>query len=83
MDKWDKIIAAMKASPGNVRFKDLAAVCGHFFGKPRQTSTSHRVYKTPWPGEPRVNIQNRKGMAKPYQVRQVLKAVTKLQGESK
>jgi len=27
---------------------------------------------TPWQGDPRVNIQNDKGMAKPYQVRQVL-----------
>ena len=33
----------------------------------------------PWPGEPLVNIQSRKGMAKPYQVRQVLKAIDKLE----
>jgi hypothetical protein len=32
----------------------------------------------PWPGDPRVNIQNAKGKAKPYQVRQVLKAIAKL-----
>ena len=47
---------------------------------PRQKSTSHRVYRTPWLGDPRVNVQNAKGMAKPYQVRQVIKAIEKLEG---
>lgn len=32
----------------------------------------------PWPGDPRVNIQNEKGRAKAYQVRQVLLAMDKL-----
>ena len=32
----------------------------------------------PWPGDPRVNIQNAKGKAKPYQVRQVLLAIEQL-----
>ena len=59
---------------------DLAKVCDAYFGAPRQKSTSHRVYRTPWLGDPRVNIQNAKGMAKPYQVRQVIKAIEKLEG---
>jgi hypothetical protein len=38
-----------------------------------------RIFKTPWPGDPRVDIQRGKnGMAKPYQVRQVLKAIGRL-----
>jgi hypothetical protein len=40
------------------------------------------VIKTPWPGDPRVNIQNAKGKAKPYQVRQVLQAIEKLGNSS-
>jgi hypothetical protein len=40
------------------------------------------VYKTPWQGDPRVNVQNAKGMAKAYQVRQVLKAIERLEDES-
>ncbi len=36
------------------------------------------MFKTPWPGDPRVNIQSDKGRAKAYQVRQVLTAVEKL-----
>jgi hypothetical protein len=34
--------------------------------------------KTPWPGDPRANIQDDKGNAKAYQVRQVLWAIGKL-----
>jgi hypothetical protein len=33
------------------------------------------------PGDPRVNIQNDKGKAKPYQVRQVLAAIDKKEAE--
>lgn len=74
----DKIIAEMKASPQDVRFSDVVAVCKAYFGEPRQDGTSHCVFKTPWPGDPRVNIQNKKGKAKAYQVKQVLKAIDKL-----
>lgn len=62
-----------------MRFRDLVKVCDAYCGSPRQTGTSHRVYRTPWPGDPRVNIQNDRGMARPYQVRQVLRAIEKLE----
>jgi hypothetical protein len=32
----------------------------------------------PWQGDPRVNIQNKNGKAKSYQVRQVLRAIERL-----
>lgn len=73
----DDIVAAMAAGR-EIHFGDLAKVCDHYFGQPRQRGSSHRVYKMPWPGDPRVNIQNAKGKAKPYQVRQVLKAIAKI-----
>ncbi len=74
----------MKSAPENVRFSELAAVCAHYFGTPRQQGTSHHVYKTPWPGDPRVNIQKGKsGKAKPYQVKQVLAAIKKLKQQRK
>ena len=63
----------------NLRFSELAKACDRLFGTPRQEGTSHRVYRTPWPDDPRVNIQNSKGQAKPYQVRQVFKAIERLQ----
>ena len=75
-----EILKAIRNNPKGVRFADLAKVCDTYFGEPRQKSTSHRVYRTPWLGDPRVNIQNAKGMAKPYQVRQVIKAIEKLEG---
>ena len=73
----DEIVADMSAGR-EIHFSDLVKVCDHYFGKPRQRGTSHHVYKMPWSGDPRVNIQNAKGKAKPYQVRQVLKAIAKL-----
>jgi hypothetical protein len=76
----DRMVESMRANPTNIRFADLQRVCEHYFGPPRQHGSSHLVFKTPWPGDPRVNIQNEKGRAKPYQVRQVLKAIDKLQG---
>jgi len=75
----EEILALMKRNPKGVRFNDLAKVCDQHFGKPRQAGSSHRVYKTPWQGDPRVNIQNAKGKAKPYQVRQVLQAIARLE----
>jgi len=78
MTQIKKILAELKNNPQNVNFTDLVKVCIHYFGEPRQQRTSHCVYKMPWGGDPRVNIQSDKGKAKPYQVRQVLDAIEKL-----
>ena len=82
MGKIDDILAAMRQNPKSIRFVDLCRICDHYFGQSRQKGTSHRVYKTPWQGDPRVNIQNSKGKAKAYQVRQVLKAIERLKYET-
>ena len=79
MAKIEGILIQIKDNPGNVRFTDLCRVCDYFFGEPRQSSGSHRIYKTPWQGDPRINIQNYKGKAKAYQVKQVLLAIEKLE----
>ena len=68
----DKIIRRMKETPKSIHFKEVQKVCEHYFGKPRKRGTSHCVYKTPWQGNPRINIQNQKGKSKPYQVKQVI-----------
>ena len=78
----DAILAQMRNNPRGIRFNDLCRVCERYFGVPRQRGTSHRIYRMPWQGDPRVNIQNDKGMAKAYQVKQVLKAIERLQNES-
>jgi hypothetical protein len=73
------MVEQMRDNPKDVRFKDLRQVCDHYFGDSR-SSGSHRIYRTPWPGDPRINIQDDGGKAKAYQVRQVLAAVDKLGG---
>jgi len=64
-------------NPKNIRFNDLVKICTHYFGKPRIRG-SHHIFKTPWEGDPIVNIQKAGNMAKPYQVKAVKKAVQKL-----
>ncbi|MEA1992221.1 MAG: toxin HicA [Thermodesulfobacteriota bacterium] len=82
MARVDGLVEQMRRNPKGVRFSDACHVCDHYFGQPRQKGSSHRVYKTPWQGDPRVNIQNAKGKAKAYQVRQVLRAIERLEYES-
>ena len=77
----EDILVQMKNNPANVRFADLSKVCRHYFGIARHKDGSHHVHKTPWKGDPRINIQNHKGKAKAYQVKQVLLAIEKLEVE--
>jgi len=81
MAKIEDILLQMKRNPKGIRYNDLCKVCDYYFGKVRQTSSSHRIYKTPWKGDPRINIQNYKGTAKAYQVKQVLIAIQKLEDD--
>jgi len=75
----EDIIAQMRSNPKNIRFVDLCKVCDHYFGKARMSSGSHLIYRTRWQGDPRINIQNYKGKAKAYQVKQVLIAIERLE----
>lgn len=79
MNDIEIILTRKKRHPNNVRFRELCRICEYYFGPPRIKKGSHRVYKMPWPGDPRVNIQNHNGEAKAYQVRQVLLAINKLE----
>ncbi len=79
MSKVHEILKLMKNNPKSIRFIDLCKVCDCYFGESRLSGTSHNVYKTPWFGDPRVNIQNAKGKAKGYQVKQVLQAIERME----
>lgn len=83
MASVEKIEAKMRESAANVDFSDLVKVCERYFGAARQYKTSHAVFRTPWQGDPRVNIQNDHGKAKPYQVKQVLDAIAKIKETGK
>lgn len=81
MDSIEELVEQMRGNPANVRFVDICKVCDHYFGEfgePRQKG-SHVIYKMPWRGDPRINIQDDKGKAKAYQVKQALKAIEKLE----
>lgn len=80
MDEIVEIVLQMRTNPQNIRFSDLCKVCDYYFGTARQKGSSHRIYKTPWVGNPRINIQNNQGKAKAYQVKQVLLAIDLLGG---
>jgi len=81
MANTDRILEKMRLSLSNVRVVDVCKVCEHYFGEPRKKSTSHRIFKVPWITPPSINIQNFKGKAKEYQVRQILGAIDELEEE--
>jgi len=66
------------SNPKNVKFEELLKICVRHFGEPR-IKGSHHIFKTPWKGDPRINIQKDGKMAKPYQVKLVIKALEKLE----
>jgi hypothetical protein len=75
----DEILAEMRENPAGVRFADACKVATHYFGQPRQNGTSHKVWKMPWAGDPRINMQaGDGGKAKAYQVRQAVAAIDTL-----
>ena len=81
MARIKEIVAEMRRNSKGIQFSDLCNVCNFYFGEPRHSGSSHHVYKTPWQGDPRVNIQNDKGTAKAYQVKQVLRAIDRLEAQ--
>ena len=70
-----ELVQEMRANSAGVRFAVACKVATHYFGEPRQVGSSHRVWKMPWAGDPRVNMQDAGGKAKAYQVEQLLRAI--------
>ena len=69
----------MRSNPRDIRFNDLCKVCDYYFGESRQKGTSHRIYKVSRMYPQLINIQNFKGKAKEYQVKQALDAIDQLE----
>lgn len=74
----DELVARMESNPRDVSFATALRVGTAYFGEPRIRG-SHHVFATPWRGDPRVNIQNRRGRVAPCQVRQLLAAVRRME----
>jgi hypothetical protein len=69
------------SNPRNVKFADLVKICTKLFGEPRIRG-SHYIFKTPWKGDPGINIQKDGKNAKPYQAKLVLKAIERLEAQN-
>jgi hypothetical protein len=78
-DRIADLLAEMRRNPGGIRIETACRIAEHFFGGPRRKG-SHMIYRMPWPGDPRVNLQDDGGgKAKPYQVRQLLQAIERVE----
>ena len=73
------LVSRLEKEKASIRFSDLIKICREYFGEPR-VKGSHHIFKTPWLGDPRLNLQAVKGEAKPYQVKQVIAALRRLEG---
>ena len=73
----DEALEALEGPKAPRRFRELLAICARVFGAPR-IHGSHHVFKMPWAGDPRINLQEDGNQAKPYQVHQVIRALHKL-----
>ena len=69
-----KLLKKVLASPKNIRFGDMVTLIEGFGFRLARIRGSHHIFEHPDVVET-VNIQNRKGKAKPYQVRQFLELV--------
>jgi hypothetical protein len=77
LGKRDRLLAEMVNNPADVRFVEAIKLAESYFGPPR-ISGSHHIFKTPWAGMPRVNIQKEKnGKTNRYQIIQLLEAIEK------
>lgn len=69
-----KLLRKILSGSKNIRFNELAAVVEAFGFRLARVSGSHHIYEHPVVPEI-VNIQDYKGKAKPYQIRQFLELV--------
>ena len=81
----EDLVEAMRNSPWDVRFADACKVATHYFGKARTGKGSHvAIWKMPWAGDPRINLQEAKGgRAKSYQVAQLIAAIDRSVADAK
>ncbi len=78
MANCDKLLAKAGRSPHNFAFTDICELAECFGWQLRRQHGSHLIYENVKleVGQGRLqNFQNVKGKAKPYQVRQLLKAI--------
>jgi len=70
--KPNKLIIKALGSPTNIRFRELCNICEMLDMKARKQRGSHVIYKRNSKPKFTISIQDDNGMAKQYQVEQVL-----------
>jgi hypothetical protein len=78
MSRCDKILAKAENSPNNLSYAELCYLAECFGFKFRRRSGSHAIYENVNLREDQnrnLNFQSVNGKAKPYQVRQLLRAI--------
>ena len=74
MDKY-KMLEKLKQGKSNIDFSFFEKVIRAFgFELDRQDRTSHKIYRKIGVNE-KLNIQNKKSKAKPYQIKQFVKII--------
>ena len=76
-DEDDELLQAINA-PQNTRFADLCHLAAAFGYTLDRVSGSHHIFVHPQATRP-LNLQNDKGKAKPYQVKQFLRDIEEFQ----
>jgi predicted RNA binding protein YcfA (HicA-like mRNA interferase family) len=69
-----KLLQKILAGSKNIRFADFAALVEAFGFSHIRTSGSHQIFEHP-DVEELINLQNKSGKAKPYQIKQFLELV--------
>ena len=81
MSKCDKLLEKAKNSPNNFSFSEICQLAECYGFVFQRQSASHVIYEHPTleiEQNRLLNFQNLKGKAKPYQVKQLLKAISYL-----
>jgi predicted RNA binding protein YcfA (HicA-like mRNA interferase family) len=82
MTRRQKLIDKAMNNPAGIRFKELCHLAEHMGFQKRGGKGSHVVYERDGVEEI-LTFQNHKGMAKPYQVKQMLAVIEKYQLEER
>ena len=78
MTRRQKLIDKARNNPAGVRFQEICLLAEHLGFSKRGGKGSHVVYEKDGVEEI-LTFQDRKGMAKPYQVKQLLAVIEKYQ----
>ena len=79
MARREKLREKAQNSPHNLRFEELCKLAGYYGWMFDRQNGSHAIYINPALPDYDMNFQDRKGHAKPSQIRQLLEAIEELE----